>query len=569
VQIPPLDPQLRDLRNAAFATWKVLGLPSPTALQYDVCDFLQGPGDRKIVLGYRGLAKSYITCLRTVHRHRLEVEDKGVDALSSLVLSAGKDFADTLTLFMQRLMREVPFYRCLLPGNGDLSSLAKFDVGPKAATKDPSVKSAGIFGQTVGSRAHDIVLDDVEVPNTAGTVGMREKLLFRVNGMVDLLPPEGGDITILGTPHFEESMYLKLAEQGYAIRIYPARYPDEDRLELLGDRLAPVIREAWTPELVGKPTDPDRYDQDSLDRKEVEKGRTAFAMQYQLDTTLSDREARPLRLSDLIVHDLDVDLAPKKLVWNSAHPVEDIPVWGLQGDRFNRPLPSAELSQLEPYTGSVMAIDPSGRGADLTGWAISKVLHGTVFIVDFGGYKEGFDDATLRGLAESAKQWKVNVIQVESNFGDGMFEELLKPHLTAVGHRCVIESERSSGQKERRICDTLEPLMNQHRLVIDTNALRRDAAPMAGVPEEKAMQHRLAYQMSRATRERGCLKHDDVLEAVSMAAGHWAQAMARTADEHIKKLYDDEMDEIVRNWNDPAPSPSNWMHNSLDTNRLR
>ena len=133
----------------------------------------------------------------------------------------------------------------------------------------------------------------------------------------------------------------------------------------------------------------------------------------------------------------------------------------------------------------------------------------------------------------------------------------------------MIESERSSGQKERRICDTLEPLMNQHRLVIDTNALRRDAAPMAGVPEEKAMQHRLAYQMSRATRERGCLKHDDVLEAVSMAAGHWAQAMARTADEHIKKLYDDEMDEIVRNWNDPAPSPSNWMHNSLDTNRLR
>lgn len=564
--VPPLDPELRDLRNVIWEVWPLLGLPEPTTIQFDAANFLQGPEDRKLLMGYRGMAKSMLAAIRAIHKHRLRIDDVGYSDIATLVLSAGKDFADTMSTFMMRLITEVPFYQCLLPGHGQLSSLVKFDVGFKAAMKDPSVKSAGIFGQTVGSRAHDIILDDVEVPNTAGTVGMRDKLKLRVDGIQDLLPPEGGEITVLGTPHFEDSLYSFLQDRGYTTRIYPAKYPTQERIEVLGDTLAPCIRELWTPDMVGVPTDPMRFDADRLARREAGTTRANFARQYMLDTSLGDREIHPLRLNDLIVTEIDREVAPSRLVW-CHNPIEDIPVWGLTGDRFNRPLESSNKPELLPYTGTVMTIDPSGRGKDETAWCISAILNSMIFIPDFGGYLAGFEDATLRALAETAKHYKVNVIRVESNFGDGMFEQLLKPHLRSVGHSCLVESERSTGQKERRICDTLEPPLNQHRVIIDSSALRRDAAPRDGMGDEAAMQYRLAYQLSRITRERGCLSHDDRLDCLAMAVGYWGEQLARSVDEANEALYDEEMDDLVRELSKPNSEP-NWLEGYLPDRML-
>ena len=51
------------------------------------------------------------------------------------------------------------------------------------------MKSVGIFGQLTGSRADLILADDVEVPNTAWTVGMREKLLHSVGEFNAILKP--------------------------------------------------------------------------------------------------------------------------------------------------------------------------------------------------------------------------------------------------------------------------------------------------------------------------------------------------------------------------------------------
>ena len=49
-----------------------------------------------------------------------------------------------------------------------------------------------------------------------------------------------------------------------------------------------------------------------------------------------------------------------KLEWDSS-----VPNVALSGDRFYRPM--EVLGDYIPYTGSVMAIDPSGRGKDETG----------------------------------------------------------------------------------------------------------------------------------------------------------------------------------------------------------
>jgi hypothetical protein len=565
IKVPPLDPELRDFRNAIFMIWGILGLPEPTAIQYDVADFLQGPQDRKIIMGYRGMAKTYISTAWCVHKQRLRVDDFGVSDMATLMLSAGKDHADIVSTFAMRLIREVPFYQCLAPGPDQLSSTVKFDVGPKAVMKDPSFKSAGIMGATVGSRAHEILLDDVETPNTAGTVGMRDKLRSRVDGMADLLPPEGGVITILGTPHFEDTIYTHLANSGYETRIYPARYPTVERMKHMGNTLAPIIRHALEADhsLAGQPTDPDRFDEEALLERARPVSRAHFDRQYMLDTSTGDREAHPLRLGDLIVTDVDVDMGQCKLIWASVE-IPDLPVWGLHGDRLHKPAEIEGKIPFSPYTGSVMAIDPSGKGKDETAWAVGKILNSQVFIPDFGGYLSGYDEKTLHGLALKAKQWKVNAIVIESNFGGGMFESLLKPFLSKVGHHCEIISDHHSTQKEQRICDILEPLVSQHRVIIDESAMRRDAAPRSGIGDEKAMQYRMAYQISRITREKGCLVHDDKIEALSMVCGYWVEHLSRSVEDAEKETYNREMEDIARDWYD-EPSEANWTNNYLPT----
>ena len=74
-----------------------------------------------------------------------------------------------------------------------------------------------------------------------------------------------------------------------------------------------------------------------------------------------------------------------------------------------------------PYSGSVLSIDPSGRGKDETGYAVVKMLNGQLYVPDAGGIKGGYDEKTLKQLVAIAKDNKVNKVVIESNFGDGMF----------------------------------------------------------------------------------------------------------------------------------------------------
>ena len=65
------------------------------------------------------------------------------------------------------------------------------------------------------------------------------------------------------------------------------------------------------------------------------------------------------------------------------------------------------------------------------------------------------------------------MIIVESNFGDGMFTQLLKPVVQRY-YPVTIEEVNHTKQKELRIIDTLEPVMNQHGLVVSPQLIRQD-----------------------------------------------------------------------------------------------
>jgi len=538
--------QLHDFRNFTYLVWSHLGLPEPTPIQYDIAHYLQSSPKRSIIEAFRGVGKSYITAAYVVHQLLLNPE------LKFMVVSASKARADDFSTFTQRIIVELPICQHLVARDGQRWSKIAFDVAPAKASGSPSVKSVGVTGQLTGSRADIIIADDVEVPNNSMTHMMREKLYETVKEFDAVLKPDG-KIIYLGTPQNEMSLYNILLSRGYDMRIWTSRYPTLERAEkAYGGRLAPILYDRMQKEekaVYGLPTDPKRFDDEDLLERELSYGRSGFALQFMLDTSLSDGNKYPLKLSDLIVYSCDKDTAPEKIVYGIMKPMLDIPNVGLAGDKFYAP--EDTIGRLD-YQGSVLAIDPSGRGSDETAYAVVKMLNGYLYVVDAGGVAGGYSESTLQHLTDLAKINKVNMVLVESNFGDGMFTELLKPYLLKT-HPCTLEEVRHSKQKESRIIDTLEPVMNQHRLVIDPKVIQKDYDSVQSMPPDVGMKYMLTYQMTRITKVRGALAHDDRLDVLAMAVQYWVDQMAADADTEIRsrkeELLELELDKFMSNLN--------------------
>jgi hypothetical protein len=321
--------------------------------------------------------------------------------------------------------------------------------------------------------------------------------------------------------------------------VWPARYPSNPE-KVYGKNLDPAMLERQEEDntLINTPVDPDRFDEFDLQEREASYGKAGFALQFMLDSRLSDLERYPLKLSDLIVHPLDIDFASPKLVWASSPDLvlKNIPNVGFSGDYYHKPM--EVLDGHEKYTGSVLAIDPSGRGQDETGYAVVKILASQLFVTDAGGIKGGYDSTTLNRLATIAKTQKVNKIVIESNFGDAMFSQLLKPELAKVNYSVSIEDTRSNKQKELRILDNLEPILSNHRLILDPRIIINDYKSIEQ-NRQTNLSYSLLYQLSRLTRDRGSLRHDDRLDALSMAVEYWVEHMSRDVDVARKELKDE------------------------------
>ena len=525
IEIPP---KLRDFRNFLYLVWKHLNLPDPTPLQYDIAEYLQHGPKRSVIMAFRGVGKSWITSAFVVHQLLLN------PSKNILVVSASKNRSDDFSTFTLRIIQEIPILQGLKPSENQRFSKIAFDVGPAPASHAPSVKSLGISSQLTGSRADIIVADDVEVANNSATQGMRDKLDEQVKEFDAIVKPlDSSRIIFLGTPQCEDSIYNKLRERGYKSRIWPSEYPDDtEATNNYGGDLAPLIADDINEETVGTSTEPLRFTDLDLEERKMSYGRTGYALQFMLNPKLSDADRYPLKINDLIISDVDVDLAPEKIVWSSDPDNTDreLPNVGLAGDRFRRP--SSTVGDMIPYSGSVLSIDPSGRGKDETGYAVVKMLNGQLYVPDAGGIRGGYDEKTLKQLVAIAKDNKVNIVVIESNFGDGMFMELIKP-LFRTTYPVTIEEVRHNKQKELRIVDVLEPVLNAHRLVVDPSVITNDYRSALSYPIEQQTRYMLMYQLSRITRDKGSLVHDDRLDALSIAVGYWTQQMAANADQSM------------------------------------
>lgn len=544
-------PVLKDFRKFVFVVWQHLNLPEPTPVQYDIAQYLQNAPRRAVIEAFRGVGKSWLTsafvCWILLNDPQKKI----------LVVSASKERADAFSTFVKRLINELPILQHLKPQDGQRDSVIAFDVGPATPDHSPSVKSVGITGQITGSRADVLIADDVEVPNNSATQMMRDKLSEAVKEFDAILKP-GGRIIYLGTPQTEMSLYNQLPERGYEIRVWPALYPELNQVIKYQGRLAPMITLALEKdkELAGKPTDPKRFGEEDLLERRASYGKAGFALQFMLDTSLSDADRYPLKVSDLIIQNLNPTMGHLKLAWAAAPEVciNDLPNVALTGDRFYRPMwHSPEMSE---YTGAVMSIDPSGRGKDETGYAVVKQLAGNLFVTAAGGISGGYEEATLEELAKIAKAHQVKYIIIEANFGDGMFTQLLKPILGRI-YPCTVEEVKHSTQKEARIIDTLEPVMTGHRLIVDQKVIERD------YETAKDLKYSLFYQMTRITRDRGALIHDDRLDALAIAVAYWTESMARDNDKAVKEMKSAALDRDLKSFMTQVighqPKPMTWM----------
>ena len=546
-----MDKRIKNFKNFLYLCWKHLNLPEPTPIQYDIADYLQSDDKRLVIEAFRGVGKSWITSAFVCHQLLLNPQR------NILVVSASKSRADDFSTFTQRLIAEMPILKHLVPKDNQRHSKVSFDVAPALASHAPSVKSMGITGQLTGSRADLIIADDVESANNSQTQLMRDRLSETVKEFDAIIKPEVGRIIFLGTPQTEMSLYNSLEERGYKTKIWTALYPNKVQKIGYGHKLAPIIADITDKE--GKPTDPKRFDDVDLLERLSSYGRSGFNLQFMLDTTMSDANRYPLKLNDLIVASgcSTWKEAPAKIQWASS-PEQmkaidpELPNVGLKGDYYVAPLFMSK--EFTPFEGTIMSIDPSGRGEDKTAYAVLKMLHGVLYLTSIGSLDGGYSDDTLHRLSQIAKKNDVNHVVIESNFGDGMATALLKPIMAKI-HPCEVEEVRHNIQKEKRIIDTLEPIMNGHRLVVDDLLIKEDF--------KLEPNHQLFRQMTRITRDKGALRHDDQIDALAIAANAWVERMDRdqilSYNQHKEDLLDRELERFMESTIGRQPHKDSWI----------
>ena len=520
--------------------WKSLDLPPPTRAQIAIANYLQNGPKRLQIQAFRGLGKSWIAAafvLWTLWNDR----DKKI-----LVISASKQRADDFTIFCQKCILEFDWLAHFRPVDDDQRwSRVSFDVAGCRPAQAPSVKSVGITGQITGSRADLIVFDDVEVPANSATDFMREKLLQLVTeGESVLTPKEDSRIVFLGTPQTTFTIYRTLRERNYKPFVWPARYPKDltGYDEVLAPQLVRDIEKQGHETIKWQPTDT-RFSEINLLERETSMSRSNFMLQFMLDTSLSDALKFPLKLSDFSVLSLDMEKGPSDLVWGSDQDtLLNLPAVALPGDRWHRP---KTTSDFVPYGQTIVAVDPSGRGKDETVSVIMSQLNGFIFVRDIFANQDGYSDKTLCEILRRAKKYKATLCLIESNFGDGAVMELMKRHAAEMKTPIDFEEMRATTRKEDRIIDTLEPVLNQHRLVIDQRLIEWDYTSNPDLSPEERLPRMLMYQLTRMCREKGAVKHDDRVDALALGVKYFQDILAISAKEALIQAKRDEWNKMV------------------------
>ena len=508
-----MDPLKDDFRNFMYFCFQVLGL-KPHDIQYEVADWLQNAGPRRILCCMRGLGKTVIVCCYIAWRFHQD-PNKLI-----LVQSAGSDRAKEIVALVKQILGEMEITAHLIPVGRDneiRNQAQKFDIAIRTRrAKDPSLAAYGYRSMVTGSHVDEIIVDDLETMENSKTDEGRANLMEKIAEYEDIIISDTDNlITLIGTPQTSDSIYFAASELGYDLLRVPAEYPSED--DEYYDSLAPFLKDDDAEP--GDPTYPERMDAEYLANKRAITPEARYRRQMLVDPSLADADMYPLKLSDLIVFDCDMEMMPVRFYWtNEPNHKIMVPVAGHRGDYLFSPRKVDD--EYVPFQNKIMWIDPAGRGADTATYCVAYGAPSYVYIAEIDGGSDGFSEKWLEKIAMMALKHKVQRIYVESNFGGGGYSELVKPYLHKFGVLAAVENVPASGQKEPRMIEALRPVVGTHRMVIS---------------RQVAQCTELTYQFTHLTDEKGCLEHDDFVDAMAGAVSKLTRGLSadyvRTAEE--------------------------------------
>ena len=386
-----------------------------------------------------------------------------------------------------------------------------------------------------------LIADDIESSVSVTSAIMSETTLSQFFEAMNLLMSGKDESIILATPHSISSIYITLIDRGWKLLALPAEVPESENVYFGG--LAPYIKDFIDQGKTGMAVD-ERLDYEFLTSKKMRIGKSNYQLQYMLDVSESDAMKFPLKLADFIVADVDDEIAPLKISYSS---MPDNIVYqkhnGFSKDKFYKAgYTSKEMAE---YDFKVMSIDPSGRGKDEMGITIGYHLNSKIFIKKLFGLHGGYDDDNLKQIAQMCSDHKVNTVVIESNWADGMFNKMLEPWLTRLSPLTEIQEMRVTGQKETRIIDSLEPILNQGRLVLDKGVLDSDLTA--------SREYSFTHQLSHISRDKNSLKHDDRIDSLSMLITYMINWMSDDEDRgmqyHAEKEAMKALEYTLKNFN--------------------
>jgi hypothetical protein len=516
----------------AHYAYSYLNLPAPSRAQLELLDFASDRSNpHRMLMCLRGLSKSLSAQLYTTWR-LLNDPDEHI-----LVMSATGERAKNFTQFVQKLLALLPVCHSMKPRhNKERTSGQSFDVAGATASDSPSVYAVGVENQIAGFRATIVIYDDIESAQNSSSITSKEKIDHYASEAANLLMSGRDETLTLCTPHSKDSIYSDwIANKGFKHLVIPAEYPEN--IDVYGGGLAPYIvdRLANDSTLVGRNVD-ERFTPEILRSKMLRIGKSQYQLQYMLNVSESDELKHPLKLSDLIVMDVDIDDAPVKV---SPSSMKENMVFvkhnGFKTDRLYSP--SFVSQDRARYNYKVLSIDPSGRGTDETGVTVGFSHNGKIYIKKIVGLIGGYDTETMEEIAQMCSDYSIDYIVVESNFGDGAYTKFLEPFIIKKSPNTEIVETRSSTQKEKRIISTIEPLLNQRRLVVDKQLLDDDF--------KSDVIRSFTYQLTRITKESGCLKHDDRLDSVEMLCKFIIEKEEFSESENSSQFDDTELEDAI------------------------
>ena len=172
-------------------------------------------------------------------------------------------------------------------------------------------------------------------------------------------------------------------------------------------------------------------------------------------------------------------------------------------------------------------------------------------------YRDGYSDSTLLDILSGCRRYNVTKLVIETNFGDGIVSELIRKHLINKKQSVDIEEVRANVRKEDRIIDSLEPVLNQHRLVVNRSVVEWDYKSNPTDAPEHRLLYMLFYQMSRMCREKGAVKHDDRLDCLAQGVKYFTDALSISANQQIQLREQEEFKDMLEGMLDDPQASAN------------